>query len=347
MKMRDFRATRRGLMMAALAMVACAGTAEAQPRTNFKFALNFAFDGSTAPYLLAAERGYFAAEGINITLDSTPGGTAEAVTRVASGTYDASFADVNFLVDFNAKNPAKTLRSVYVVYNRSPLAIITLKKSGIAKPADLKGRTLGAPAGDGAFRLFPLFSKVTGVALADVKTQTMDMRLREAMLIKGEVDAVTGFDSSVWFNLKGQGVKQDEVNFIYYGDYGLDLYSNAVVTTPQLMQEKPEVLKAFLRAVTKGYHDAFADPAAAIAALQKRDGLIKPEIELERLQWLIKNQIVTAESRELGLGAVKPDRFQRSLNAVAEAFGLPQGPKAETVFSDAFLPALAERKPKL
>jgi NitT/TauT family transport system substrate-binding protein len=341
-----FRATRRGVMVAAVAALAFAGTAEAQQRTNFKFALNFAFDGSNAPYMLAADRGYFAAEGLNVTLDATPGGTAEAVTRVASGTYDASFADVNFLVDFNAKNPAKTLRSVYVVYNRSPLAIITLKKSGIAKPADLKGRSLGAPAGDGAFRLFPLFSKVTGIAIADVKTQTMDMRLREAMLIKGEVDAVTGFDSSVWFNLKGQGVKAEDVNFIYYGDYGLDLYSNSIVTTPQLMQEKPEVLKAFLRAVTKGYQDALADPKAAIDALQRRDGLIKPEIELERLQWLIKNQIVTAESREIGLGAVKADRFQRSLGAVAEAFGLSEAPKADTVFSDAFLPGLAERKPK-
>jgi NitT/TauT family transport system substrate-binding protein len=195
----SLRAAWRGMMVVAAATFVFAGGAEAQQRQNFRFALNFAFDGSNAPYMLAAERGYFAAEGINITLDSTPGGTAEAVTRVASGTYDASFADVNFLVDFNAKNPAKTLRSVYVVYNRSPLAIITLKKSGIAKPADLKGRSLGAPAGDGAFRLFPLFSKVTGIALADVKTQTMDMRLREAMLIKGEVDAVTGFDSSVWF----------------------------------------------------------------------------------------------------------------------------------------------------
>src|SRR6201999_1672873 len=75
-------------------------------QTPIKFTLDWVFQGPTAPFLLALERGYYKAEGLDVTMD--PGqGSAGAVQRVATGAYHIGFADVNATIEYNAKNPGK------------------------------------------------------------------------------------------------------------------------------------------------------------------------------------------------------------------------------------------------
>ena len=110
-----------------------------------KFALDWKFEGPSAPYLLAAERGYYEEAGLDVTIDSGQG-SLEAIPRVASGTYQMGFADINSLIKFKDQNPDLDVKAVMMVYNAPPFAIISLKDSGIESPKDLEGKTLGAPA---------------------------------------------------------------------------------------------------------------------------------------------------------------------------------------------------------
>ena len=341
-----FAATRpRHRLLAAIAAAAACLVSAAMPATAqqaVKVSLNAPFDGSNAAFFLAEDRGYYAAEGIAPSFDPS-GGSGEAVTRIGSGTYDFGFGDINVLLDFNAKNPANAGKAVYMLYYRSPLSIASFAKAGISKPSDLPGKKLGGSLGDGAYKLWPAYASVAGIKPDSVIWSYGDLRLRESMLLKGDVDGILGFDSTMYFNLVRQGIKPDDIKFLYYSDAGMDLYGNAILASKKVMTERPAVVKGFIKATAKGWQDAIKDPKAAVAALKKHSSLVTESIETEKLEWLIKNQITTAESKADGVGNVRADRFGKSVATVAAAFGL-KDVKPSDVFDSSYLPDAAIRK---
>jgi NitT/TauT family transport system substrate-binding protein len=314
----------------------------AQARTALKFSLNAPFDGSNAAFFLAEQQGYFRAEGLDVQMDAS-GGTGETITRVSSGAYDAGFGDQTALVEFIAKNPAVAPKAVQTIYYRSPLCIGTVAKAGVATAKDLVGKTLSAAQTDGAFRLFPAFCAQVGITPEQVNFKYGDLRIREALLLRGEVDGIVGFDSTIYFNLVPQGIKPEDLRFLYYADHGLDIYGNSILVSRKLLDGDPAIVRGLVRAIGRGWRAAIKDPEAAIAALAKRDPLIKREAELGKLQWLIKNQLVTDEVRRNGMGDVVPERLARAVATVSQAFGLAQAPAPGDVFTNAYLPPPAER----
>jgi NitT/TauT family transport system substrate-binding protein len=334
-----FRRTLRTTLVLAAALLAGA-TAYAQ--TPVKFTLNFKPDGSNAAWFLAQERGYFKQAGLDVSLDSS-NGTGDVLSRLGNGSYDAGFADMSALVEFAGRNPQEAPVAVLVIYNNSPLAVVTLKKSGIMKPADMVGRKFAGPISDGAYRMLPAFAKTANIDASQLKIENVDIRVRETLLMRGDVDGVFGFDSSVWFNLKSMGVKQDDVVFIRYADYGLDFYGNALLVSRKFLAGNPAAVQAFAKATAMGWRDALADPAAAIEALAKRDGSINKAIETEKLQFLLKNQITSPLAMKDGFGNVDPARLNKQIDIVTSTFGVPTKPSADSVYNGKFMPAAGDR----
>ena len=162
-----------------------------------------------------AAKGYFKDAKLDVTIDAG-NGSGGAVTRVASGTYDMGFADLAALMEFHANNPDAPNKPVAVmmVYNNTPASVMALKKSGIKTPADLNGKKLGAPVFDAGRRAFPIFQKANGIG--SVTWTSMDPPLRETMLARGDVDAITGFTFTSLLNLEARGVKAEDVVVLPY-----------------------------------------------------------------------------------------------------------------------------------
>lgn len=338
------RSTRLKSVMAVVgaACLVAVSSSSAWAVDKVKFTLDWKFEGNAAPFLLAQDQGYFAAEGLDVTID-TGNGSAGSVIRVASGTYDIGAADLNSLVEFNAGNPDRALKAYFMLYDENPSAIFALKKSGITKPKDLEGKTLGAPVFDAARKLFPAFARATGVPTGAVKWESMDPPLREPMLARGQVDAISGFYFTSLLNLKAQGVDPKDLVIMKYSDYGMAFYSNALIASPALMKSNPDLLKRFARAVAKGWRDAIKNPPAAIEALKKRDPLINPAVELERLNMVIKDNVLTPDVKANGMGAIRPERMAKAIEQLSDAFTLTKIPAVEDIFTDAYLPAKADR----
>ncbi len=316
----------------------------AQGRTvTWKFTLDFLIQGPQAPFLLAAEKGYYAREGLNLTIDRGFG-SADAVTKIASGAYDLGYADINSMIEFNARNPGKELVAVAVLLNSPPFAILTLRRENIRTPQELVGKKLGAPVGDAPRRLFPVFARAVGVHPDSVEWVSMDVPLREPSLIRGTVNAITGFYFTAFINLKTAGVKPEDIVAFLYSDYGLPLYGNVVMAPKTLLAREPEALRGFVRAFVRGVQDSIADAPAAIAAIKKRDPLINESVELERLLLALRSNVITAEVQVDGFGGVRPERLARAIDAVSESFGLPVKPKWYEVFNGKFLPAKKDRQ---
>src|SRR5499427_8286110 len=197
-----------GMLAGAAAAALAAGSASAQ--TDVKFALDWKFEGPAAPYFVAIDKGYYKAEGLNVTIDSGPGSVA-GIARVAAGTYPLGFFDINSLVKFLDQNPDKKVQAVLMVYDKPPFAIATTARTGIAKPKDLEGRVLGAPAADGAFAQWKAFVRANDIDDARVRIDNVGFAARETMLAAGKVDAIVGFSFSMFFDLLQRGVKLEDI----------------------------------------------------------------------------------------------------------------------------------------
>ena len=314
----------------------------AYAQTAIKFALDWRFEGPAAPYFVAIDKGYYKAEGLDVTID--PGaGSVEPINRVASGAYQVAFADINSLIKYR-DNPANApIKAVMMGYDTPAFAIITLKKTGISKPKDLEGRVLGAPAPDGAYAQWPIFVDANKIDASKVKIENLGFPVREPMLAQGKVDAITGFWFSSYMNLKANGVAGDDIVVMLMRDYGLDLYGNVIIANPEFAKSNPKALAGFIRATLKGIQDTIASPDTAIDSLMKRNQIAKRDVELERLKLAISRNYVTPDVKKNGLGGVDMARLSRSIDQIGLTFKYTNKPKADDIFTAEFLPAKEAR----
>jgi NitT/TauT family transport system substrate-binding protein len=325
--------------VAALALAASFG-AQAQT-TPIKFQLDWRFEGPAALFLLPAAKGYFKEAKLDVQVDAGTGSGA-TVQRVATGAYDMGFADMAALMEFHANNPDAPNKPVAVmmVYNNTPAAVMTLKKSGIQSPKDLNGKKLGAPVFDAGRRGFPIFQKANNIA--GVTWVSMDPPLRETMLARGDIDAITGFSFTSLLNLEARGVKPEDVVTFMYPQYGVKLYGNVIIASPKLVREHPAAIKAFLSAFARGAKEAMANPDAAVEYLKQRDGIIDTKLENRRLRMAINDVIASPDARAEGFGQVNPARLSLMASQVSDAFATKTRVNADTVWNGSFLPARAE-----
>jgi NitT/TauT family transport system substrate-binding protein len=329
-------------LAALIAATVFATAALAQKETPVRFALDWRFEGPAAPYFVAIDKGYYKAEGLNVTIDQGSG-SVEGINRVASGAYEMGFADINSLVKYRDRPQNIPVKAVMMVYDSPAFAIVTLKKSNIRAPKDLEGKVLGAPAPDGAYAQWPIFVKQNGIDAGKVKIENIGFPVREPMLAQGKVDAITGFWFSSFMNLRANGVPADDIVVLMMRDYGLDLYGNAVMANPEFIRDHPKAVAGFVRATIKGIQETLKNPDAAIDSLMKRNQIAKRDVELERLKMSLARNFVTKEVQANGLGAVDMKRLERSIDQIGVAFQYTNKPRASDIFTAQFLPAKEQR----
>ena len=331
-----------------LGLAACAGLLPAGPAaaqdTKIRFQLDWRFEGPAALFLVGKAKGYFAAEKLDVTIDAG-NGSGNAVNRVASGAYEMGFADLAALMEFVGNNPTAPSKPVAVmmVYNNTPAAVLALKKSGIRKPADLVGKKLGAPVFDAGRRAFPVFAKANGIDAGKINWVSMDPPLRETMLARGDLDAITGFTFTSLLNLNARGVKDEDVVVLPYPDYGVRMYGNVVIATPEFLAKNPEAVKGFLRAFAKSVRDVIADPVAAVKTVKERDPIIDDKLELRRLKLAISGSIATPDARAEGFGEIRAPRLALMASQVADAFTTKARIDPNVIFNSSFLPSKEQR----
>jgi len=319
----------------------------AAAQTRLKMVLNWKYQGPQGWFFLADDRGYFKAAGLDMTIDQGNGSGAP-IPLVANGTYDVGFGDINALIEFAAKKPDEAPIDVYEIYNRPPFTIAVKADGPIKTPKDLEGKTLGGATGDGALKLFPAFCKITKIDCSKINITNMQPNLREQMLMQGQIDGAFGYVNTIRFSAKLIGVDPaKQLRFLNYGDYGMDLYSNGIIVSKKLVKDNPAAVRGLVAAINHGIEDALKDPDAAVAAVAKREPLIKVAVERERLDATLQDEMNHPEIAKIGLGNVDMDRLKRSIDILVEAVNLPRTPSVDEVFTPAFLPPENELPRKL
>lgn len=334
---------RLALLSLTLSLLPAAATAQ----TKIKMVLNWKYEGAQAWFFLAQDKGYFKDEGLDVEIDQGEG-SAASIPKVASGAYQAGFGDINAIIDLASKRPADAPVAVYMLYNTPPFTLVVKHDSPIKTPKDLEGKTIGGPANDGALKLFPAFAKAAKIDASKVTLTNMAPNLREQMLSRGQIDAAFGYVTTVSFSAKAMGLDPArDLRFIRYGDYGMDLYSNAVFFSRSFVKENPKAVQGFVKALNRAIKDVIANPDAGVDFAIKREPLLKRDVEKEKLLATLRNDMSHPEITRIGLGDVDDERLKKAIAIVVDANQLPRTPTTEEVFNRAFLPARADRPSKL
>lgn len=302
-----------------------------------RLVLNWKYQGPNAPFALAADRGFFAEAGLDVTM-SPGGGSSLSTEQVAFGQFDAGFGDVNALIEQAGRGGAVDAVTVAILYSRAPMVVVSRKTRKFRAPRDLIGATLASPDYDTGFRMFPALARAGGIDPASVTLRAVSPAERDRLLIAGEVDGVTGFDSTIVFALRAAGQDPADFALMYYDDHGVDVYSSALIVARSFASTHPGATAGLVRAVLRGWRAAIEDPDAAIDAIVRREATIDRALARAHLDWVIEHQVRTQEVLRLGIGAADPARLERNLDIAQASFALARRPAREEIFDPAFLP---------
>jgi NitT/TauT family transport system substrate-binding protein len=318
----------RTLALALAAVIAATGSASAQEK--WTFALNWFPVGDHAAYWVALDKGYYKAKGLDVVLENSKG-SGDTIAKVDTGRADAGLADAAVLIASKARGT--TVKTIGMVFDKTPLNIFSLKSKPLAKPKDLEGATLGSPPGDAQRQMFPAFAKANGIDASKVKWVNIEPAAKIAAVVEKRMDGVSDYTTGLPLYEKAGG--KGNIQMMPWADFGFDLYSMSIMASEKTMKEKPKQLKAFLEASYMGWRDVMADPKAAMVIFKKR----VPEIDVDALtenMMMGLELMKTKQYAEGGIGSIDDKRMCASVDLVNTYMGLPKKVDCKDVYTKEF-----------
>jgi NitT/TauT family transport system substrate-binding protein len=344
---RSHALTRRALLKtgagAAAGLLAAPYVANGQALDTLKFSLEFRNYGGNAPMFFGTENGIFRGLGLDLTPEGSAG-SGESVNRVATGSHPFGTADAATTVEFASRNPASAPKIIMTLFDRFPAVVISFKQKPINTLKDLVGRKIGTGTADAGSRILPALLTRNKIDLASINRVTVDVKLRDTMLMKGDVDGVVGFDYTTIFNLIEAGAKLEDINLLYFSDFGFNFPGNSLIVNPEVLAKNPDLVRRVAIAVAKTWVAGAKDRPAAIAAVMKRDKLLKQDTELARMSWVYDKLILTDSVKQNGLGYFDPARLTNGIDVLKDGFNLAKAPTLDEIYDGRFLPPAADRK---
>jgi NitT/TauT family transport system substrate-binding protein len=320
-------------MLARLAVVTALAAACVRPPSahaaEVNFITDFGFNGRHSYYYVALDKGYYKAEGLDVTILNGQG-SIDAVKKVASGAAEIGFADAGALA-LARSNDGIPVKMLAIVYASPPHAIFALADGDIKKPKDLEGKTVA----DTAFSAIPLifngYAQAIGIDSKKVKWVTATSTALPSLLATGKVDAIGQF--TVGEPLLAAAVTPKTLVRFAYKDAGLDYYGNGIVATETTIKEHPEILKAFIRATLKGMQDAFANPTEAGEIMHKYHKEIPADVATGETK-LVKE---LAEVPGQKLGVIDAARVKATIDIMAASYPMKNQIQAQDMFVPGFV----------
>lgn len=333
------RIRRSGLILLAAIGVFLASPGEGQEKIPIRFAENWVLAGEHIPEFIALEKGWYAAEGIEIEIRRGHG-AVDTFRRVAAGDLDIG-RSVLVSVALGRATGAK-VKVVQVSMQTSPYGLAYLEGIGISKPKDLEGRKVGIPAGSSVLQFWPAFAKVNGIDPAKVTILNIEAAALPPSLAAQSVDAVDSWLSSLPAFEDAAEQNRRKVGFFLWSDYGLgDMYGAAFVASEETLEKKPAMVEKFVRATIRGHAYALANPKEGVDIFLKHNpGRSR---DMTERQWKAMERLSRDENfgRE-GLGSSNPAKMEKALELIRTYVGL----KAPVAAKDLYTNAFVERVPR-
>lgn len=304
--------------------------ATGKPLVPVSFRLDWKPGGQHAPFYLGKERGYYAAEGIELTLISGSG-SSDSVKQLGANAVDLGLVDALVLVQ--AAEQRVPVKAVAAYYQRTPIALISPKAKPITEPSQL---TSGAKIGSKrASATSQGLAALLAVNKIDPKrVNLVDIGFGVQPLLVGQVDALMGFTMNESIEAESAGMAIDEM---LIANHGVSAYGLTIVAGDKFLKAQPEVVRAFLRATRKAIEASAAEPAAAVQAVARSTSELDAVREAKVLQktlpfWSVQGKPLSSFGTQTAAG------WQQTIDTAKRVALVEAAPSVADVEAAGFMP---------
>ena len=321
------------VLLALVAVGLSFGTGHAADKVTI--VLDFTISGYHAPFFVAQDKGYFAEQGLEVSINRGYG-SGDTVKKVAAGVADVGFNHPAPLIIANAEGG--NLRSVMGYLNQEMCATYSaVEHANVRVPKDIEGKVWGGPPGDVCTIMLTALAEKTGFDLGKVRMQQMDAPQRLPMLATGQI-GVTGsfFDKDILFRkaLEQAGKKLATFRYSQY----MSMYSNGVTVTQTTIDRRPALVGKVVTALLKGFKATVANPAEAAAIVSK----LHPEIDKEYVRASVDTLLEgmwDETTKAKGIGILDARKMQDTRDAVVKYWKLKTEPPLDQIYTNRFIEA--------
>lgn len=297
--------------------------------------LDFTVSGYHAPFFVAQDKGYFAEQGLDVSI-SRGYGSGDTVKKLASGVADVGFNHPAPLIIANADGG--NLRSVMGYLNQEMCATYSaVEYANVRTPKDIEGKIWGGPPGDVCTIMLTALAEKTGFDLGKVKMQQMDAPQRLPMLATGQIGATGSFfDKDILFKKALEQAGKRMVTF-RYSQY-MSMYSNGVTVTQTTIDKRPEMVGKVVIALLKGFKATMANPNEAAAIVTK----LHPELDKEYIRASVDTLLESMwdeTSKAKGIGLLDAKKMQDTRDTVVKYWKLKTEPPLDQIYTNRFIEA--------
>ena len=260
----------RGALAGALLATFASAAAAAEKVT---FMIDWLPAGDKAVPYLGIKSGFFAAEGIDVTIQSGRG-SSDVVTKLGVGSADMGTGGLAALLQAKAESkvPVKAVMSLYTL---QPDSIFTTEGAGINVLKDVSGKKVATATFSSSNVAWPLVLQANGIDPASVTLLKVDPAALAPMLASGQVVATINWTTVAPAFEQPLAQTGKKIKIIEWSKYGFDGYGLSVFASEKMLSKRPEIVKRFLHAYAKANEMAIANPKAAAEALKA----IVPEVD--------------------------------------------------------------------
>jgi NitT/TauT family transport system substrate-binding protein len=335
MKIKLNRRQFAGGMAAAVAMPSIVGAQSAKTVTCVS---DWIHNGPNSGFPIAIEKGFFAKEGLNVTLNQ---GKGSASTAQIIGSNAAQFGFSDGYVVGNSVAKGMNIKMVGAVFRSNPAAVILLEDSPIREPKDLIGKTIGISTGAAQFQQWPAFVKGAKLGMDQIRVVNVDPAGAGPALVSGKVDAIAGFAQGYVPGIEVQAKKK--CRLFWYSDYGAKSVSNGVIVNQETLKD-PELIRAFLRASLRGFLYGRANPDELAEVIKKYSPSVDPEVTKRQAQ-LSWRTWITPNTKGKELGWMSDQDWNDTVDTLKNYGGVTTPLEAAQIYTNDFVPTGAEYIP--
>ncbi|WP_200303429.1 ABC transporter substrate-binding protein [Streptomyces adelaidensis] len=310
------------------------GSASGGSPDKVTYLTGFGTFGREAYAYVAQEKGYF--EDAGISVDIQPGqGSGNSLAALAGGRAQFAPIDLSSTIIQLGGGKVSGVTAVAAIHQTTDAAIMALADSGIEKPADLEGRTVGDPAGSVIGALFPAYAKLAGFDADKVDWVSLEPQQLGANLASGSVDAVGQY--RVGRPNIENAVKGEKVGVLPFGEYLTESYGAAVTTTTtEIAKDDPELVERFTTALFKGMTYAIGHPDEAAELMHEKFPTVSVRTAAAEIE--LVGAAVQPKDGGAPIGTMDRERVAGAIEALVDAGAVKAGLTPEELVSFDLVP---------
>ena len=321
---------RRTLLAVTTAAVVAGIGLSAAAQDAVSLRLNWYLGGLHVPYYYGRDEGFFAEEGIELTINEGRG-SGNTVQVVAAGSDTFGMADSSSLIGLAAQGAE--IKSVMSLLNSTGFSVVSLAETGIREPKDLEGKSLAVSPGDPLGQLLEAVAKANDVDLSTITFVQVDPAAKVVTVLEKRADALLGGADDQYFLIKYQG---QEPHALRYSEHGANIVGMTILTSTDLIENNPDLVERFVRASVRSWEAAIENPEAAVEAGVREKPDLNAQSTLDQLMVDIELLRSPASPDRIGWGA--EEDWTRTIELLKKYRGLETDQDWTAFHTNEFVP---------